>query len=186
MNYEDNQFLKAHDLSFVGVLHDIKKSKTALQPIFECFTNALEAIKIKQQLVENYNGEIVIKINASETSVQSTELNSISITDNGIGFNDKEFERFNKFKDISKGFKNLGSGRIQYVHYFDSTTVKSVFENEGKNYEREFVVSKKEGFVKQNAIVKHILCQESTETTTGTTLTFSTLLENSGKYNDLN
>lgn len=132
MAYKDNQFIKAQDLSFVGVLHDIKKSKTALQPIFECFTNALEAIKIKQNTYKSHKGEITIRINASETTVQSTELKSISITDNGIGFNDEEFKRFNTFKLTNKGFKNLGSGRIQYVHYFDTTTIKSVFEHDGK------------------------------------------------------
>lgn len=186
MSYKDNQFIIAQDLSFVGVLHDIKKSKTALQPIFECFTNALEAIKIKQNAAKSLKGEITIKINASETSVQSTELNSISIFDNGIGFNDEEFKRFNTFKLTNKGFKNLGSGRIQYVHYFDTTTVKSVFEQGGKFFEREFVVSKREAFLKQNAIVKHRICKESSESDTGTSVTFSTLLENSGVYNDLN
>jgi tRNA threonylcarbamoyladenosine modification (KEOPS) complex Cgi121 subunit len=186
MSYKDNQFIIAQDLSFVGVLHDIKKSKTALQPIFECFTNALEAIKIKQNTAKSHKGEITIRINASETTVQSTELNGISITDNGIGFNDEEFKRFNTFKLTNKGFKNLGSGRIQYVHYFDTTTIKSVFEQGGKFFEREFVVSKREDFLKQNAIVKHRICKESIESTTGATVTFSTLLENSVVYNDLN
>ena len=63
MAYSDNQFIKAQDLSFVGVLHDIKKSQKALQPIFECFTNALEAIKIKQKSNADYKGEILIKVN---------------------------------------------------------------------------------------------------------------------------
>jgi hypothetical protein len=186
MSYKDNQFIIAQDLSFVGVLQDIKKSKTALSPIFECFTNALEAIKIKQNAAKTHKGEIVIKINASETTVQSTELNSISIIDNGIGFNNEEFKRFNTFKLTNKGFKNLGSGRIQYVHYFDTTTIKSVFEQDGNFFEREFVVSKREDFLKQNAIVKHRICKETSDITTGTTVVFSTLLENSGIYNDLN
>lgn len=186
MSYKDNHFIIAQDLSFVGVLHDIKKSKTALQPIFECFTNALEAIKIKQNTAKSHKGEITIRIYASERTVQSTELNRISITDNGIGFNDEEFKRFNTFKLTNKGFKNLGSGRIQYVHYFDTTTIKSVFEQYGKFFEREFVVSKREDFLKQNAIVKHRICKESSQSTTGTTVIFNTLLENSGVYNDLN
>lgn len=186
MSYKDNQFIIAQDLSFVGVLHDIKKSKTALQPIFECFTNALEAIKIKQNTAKSHEGEITIRINASETTVQSTELNSISISDNGIGFNDEEFKRFNTFKLTNKGFKNLGSGRIQYVHYFDTTTIKSVFEQEGAFFEREFVVSKREDYLRQNAIVKHRSCKQSSETKSQTTVTFSALLENSGVYNDLN
>jgi hypothetical protein len=186
MKINDNEFVEAQDLSFRGVLHDIKKSKLVLQPIFECFTNALEAIKIKQKSVQNYEGEIILKINASETTTQSTEFNSISISDNGIGFNDAEFKRFNTFKLTDKGFKNLGSGRIQYVHYFDTTTIKSVFEKDGKNYEREFVVSKRTDFLKQNAIVKHRYCKECSDKTTGTTVTFNTILENSVTYHDLN
>ena len=108
MAYSDNQFIKAQDLSFVGVLLDIKKSKTALQPIFECFTNALEAIKIKQKgNTDIYKGEILIKINAAETTEQNTEFDNLNITDNGIGFNDEEFKRFNTFKLTNKGFKKL-------------------------------------------------------------------------------
>lgn len=186
MLYQDNQFIKAQDLSFVGVLHDIKKSKTALQPFFECFTNALEAIKIKQKSDIDYKGEILIKIYATETTVQSTEFSSLSLTDNGIGFNDEEFKRFNTFKLTDKGFKNLGSGRIQYVHYFDSTSVKSVFEQDGKYFDREFIVSKKENFLKENAIVKHKHCKETDVSNIETTVYFSSLLENSGVYNDLN
>lgn len=184
--YQDNQFIKAQDLSFLGVLQDIKKSKSALQPVFECFTNALEAIKIKQQANLDYKGEIIIKVYSVETSVQSTEFLALSITDNGIGFNDDEFKRFNTFKLTNKGFKNLGSGRVQYVHYFDTTTIKSIFEQDGKYFEREFVVSKKEPFLNENAIVKHRYCKEVNASNTETTVTFNTLLENSGVYNDLN
>lgn len=186
MSYKDNQFIVAQDLSFVGVLHDIKKSKTALQPIFECFTNALEAIKIKQKSDADYKGEILIKIYTTETTEQSTGFSSISITDNGIGFNDEEFKRFNTFKLTNKGYKNLGSGRIQYVHYFDSTTVKSVFEQGGKFFQREFIVSKSKDFLKHNAIVRHKFCKESFENNSETTVKFSSLLESSGVYNDLN
>ena len=184
--YQDNQFIKAQDLSFIGVLQDIKKSNSAMKPVFECFTNALEAIKIKQQANADYKGEIILKIYAVETSVQSTEFLALSITDNGIGFNDEEFKRFNTFKLTNKGFKNLGSGRVQYVHYFDTTTIKSVFEKDGKCFEREFVVSKKEPFLNENAIVKHRYCKEVNASNTETTVTFNTLLENSGIYNDLN
>jgi hypothetical protein len=184
--YQDNQLIVAQDLSFAGVLQDIKKSKVSLQPVFECFTNALEAIKIKQRTNLDFKGLITIKIYAAEATDKTTEFNSLSITDNGIGFNDEEFKRFNTFKLANKGYKNLGSGRIQYVHYFDATTVKSIFENEGKFFEREFVASKRDEFLKQNAIVKHRHCRECTTNELGTTVSFNTLLENSAIYNDLN
>lgn len=186
MEYKDNQILEAQDLSFIGVLHDRKKSKNALQPIFECFTNAIEAIKIKQESDKEFKGEITIKIYATELTDQNTEFSQLSIIDNGVGFNDEQFKRFNKFKDISKGYKNLGSGRIQYVHYFNRTHIKSVFEHEGKFYDREFIVSKQDELLKHNAIVKHIHCKKTESSNSETTITFGDLLENSAIYNALN
>lgn len=186
MAYKDNEYIIAQDLSFVGVLHDIKKSKTALQPIFESFTNAVEAIKIKQKSLPDHKGEILIKINSTKTMFDTTEFKSLSITDNGIGFNEEEFKRFNTFKLTNKGYKNLGSGRLQYVHYFDLTNVKSTFIDEEKTFEREFIASKNGEFLKNNAIVKHKYCKEIPPSESGTTITFNTVLENKAIYNDLN
>jgi hypothetical protein len=186
MSYTDNTHITTQDLMFRGVLHDIKKSKVSLQPIFEAFTNAIEAIKIKSSLEPMFKGNISIRINAIETTVESTEFVSLSITDNGIGFNDLEFKRFNTFKDFTKGYKNLGSGRIQYAHYFDKTLVKSIYNEGDKYFEREFIVSKHENFLINNAIVLHKHCKETTETSTGTIINFVTLLENSNIYHNLN
>ena len=47
------------------------------------------------------------------------------INDYGVGFNDKEFERFTKLHDNSKGYNNQGSGRIQYMHFFENTKFES-------------------------------------------------------------
>lgn len=186
MKYEDNQYIVPESLYWKGVLHNFSKSRTALQPIFEAFTNAIEAIKIKQQIDNDFKGEIVIKIIATETTVVgSTNFSSISITDNGIGFDDEQFKRFNTYRDITKGYKNLGSGRIQFVHYFDNTTIKSVFKQEGKFYEREFAVSKKKVYLDKNSIVLHRSCKEIELTETKTTIAFNTLLENSAVYNKL-
>ena len=186
MKYEDNQYIVPESLYWKGVLHNFSKSRTALQPIFEAFTNAIEAIKIKQQSNPEFKGKISVKINATETTVpDSFNFSSFSLTDNGIGFDDEQFKRFNTFRDITKGFKNLGSGRIQYVHYFDNTTINSVFNQDEKYYEREFSVSKKKVFLDKNSIVLHKYCKETSLTETNTTITFSSLIENSGVYNKL-
>ena len=170
---------------FIGVLHDIKKSKTSLQPIFEAFTNALEAIKLKTNLISGFQGEIEIVIRANSNLTGNPEFNSLSISDNGVGFDTAEFKRFNTFKDFTKGFKNLGSGRIQFAHYFDSTEIQSLFEQEGKFFERNFIVSKNESFLKHNAIVllKHL--KETEKKHTNTRVTFSGLLDKSNIYNAL-
>jgi len=186
MNYPDNKHIDTHDLLFIGVLNDIKKSKTALQPLFEAFTNALEAIKIRQKDEENVEGNITIQIRATEIIGGGSEFDSLIIKDNGIGFNDKEFRRFNIFKDFTKGYKNLGSGRIQYAHYFDNTVIHSIYNENGKSFEREFIVSKKDSFLNHNAIVYNKFLKETQHSNVGTSISFNTLLENSNIYNTLN
>lgn len=170
---------------FAGVLSDVKKSKVALQPIYEAFTNALEAIRIRESLEGKYGGEVRVKISMDENLTGTPEFRSMSISDNGIGFNYDEFKRFNTYKDFTKGFKNLGSGRIQYAHYFHDTQVLSRFIDQGKLHERSFVISKDDQFIRQNAIVYHKYCKEVENLDIGTTVTFNTLLESSNLYNKL-
>jgi hypothetical protein len=186
MAIADQTYIAATDLSFAGVLHDVKKSRTALQPIWEAITNALESIKIRQQTNPAHEGKIAVNIYVSETTTDSYEFVKLSVSDNGVGFNDHEFQRFNTYKLTSKGFKNLGSGRIQFVQYFDHTIFDSFFTQEGKNFRRKFTMSRKKEFLDKNALVYHDFCKE-TDVADGltTTLTFITLLEDSNIYNSL-
>lgn len=186
MIQELSNFIIANDLSFVGILHDIKKSPTSLSPVFEAFTNALESIKIKK--IENADfgrGKIIVSIFANELTDKTSEFRALEIFDNGIGFNEREFKRFNTFKDNTKGFKNLGSGRIQYVHFFDRTTIKSVFNKEDEYYEREFVLSKSKTFLNNNAIVKQNYCVKTNISETFSKVTFTGILEQSNIYNSI-
>ncbi|MFC6268465.1 ATP-binding protein [Frigoriflavimonas asaccharolytica] len=180
-------FITAKDLSFSGILHDIKKSPTSLSPIFEAFTNALESLKTKKKNDNKFgNGKIVLTIFADELTDSNSEFRALEIFDNGIGFNDLEFKRFNTFKDNSKGFKNLGSGRIQFVHFFERTIVESVFRQGDEYFEREFLVSKSKSFLNNNAIVKQNFSRITNKKETYTRVTFTSLLEQSQKYNSLN
>lgn len=180
-------YIIAKDLSFSGILHDIKKSPISLSPIFEAFTNALESLKTKKKNDETFeNGKIVISIHANELTDSTSEFRALEIYDNGTGFNDLEFKRFNTFKDNSKGYKNLGSGRIQFVHFFDRTLVKSVFKESDEYFEREFVVSKSKSFLNNNAIVKQNSCVKTKDKESYTKVIFTSLLEQSQKYNTLN
>lgn len=45
------------------------------------------------------------------------EFNSIEISDTGIGFNEENLKRLRSIYDESKSFNNLGTGRIQYLHF---------------------------------------------------------------------
>lgn len=185
--YQDNQYVIPDGLYWPEILRkDVSKSGTTLQPIFEAFTNSIEAIRDKQKIDPNHKGEIIIKIFSTETTVpDSFSFSSLSIIDNGIGFNNEQFKRFNTFRDNRKNYKNLGSGRIQFVHYFDLTNVKSVFEDNEEYYEREFIVSKNKEFIKHNALVKHKTYKKVASKKIETKINFTSILETSGVYDDL-
>ncbi|WP_100630112.1 ATP-binding protein [Algoriphagus formosus] len=188
MNFKNREFIVRNGLYWPEILRkDVPKSKTALQPIFEAFTNSLEAIRDKQKEDKDHKGKILIRIYVVEGAIEETHyFKKVSIIDNGIGFKDDQFERFNIFRDVRKNYKNLGSGRIQYAHYFDKTEIESVYEFEGIFYKRVFYVSKAEDFLKHNSIVYHKECKKVEAIESETTITFNDLIENSDVYNSLN
>lgn len=184
MNYENDSFISNPGLYFRGILHDIKKSRLALQPIFEAITNSIESIKIRQKS-EEIVGTISVTIRHTLRTDESSEFDSIIIADNGIGFNETEFTRFNTFKDFTKGFKNLGSGRIQFAHHFKKTRVISRFKVDDKTMEREFYVSKNPDFLDKNAIVFHKCLKEIHSAEIETRVEFFEIIDNSKIYNEL-
>ena len=177
MKFEDNKHISGDGVYYEGVIRDIKRSKTSLQPVYEAFTNSLEAVKIKENLKKDFKGKIEIKIFSIQNTDQSFTFSKLQISDNGIGFDNKEFKRFNTYKDFTKGFKNLGSGRIQYAHYFDTTKIKSKYRDNGSYREREFFVSKKDNYLKNNSIIFHKSDIKIDADSSGTVLTFEGLLD---------
>ena len=93
-----------------GALRVVHKAGNKLAPIFEAFTNAWEAIEEKyQQNIES--GQI--NINLFFVYVDSQKLKSfksIEIADNGIGFTESNYTRFNDLFNGTKGKGNRGSG----------------------------------------------------------------------------
>lgn len=186
MEYKEKTYIKRPGVYYPGVLRDIKKSQQHLQPIFEAFTNALESINERRKIEDSLQGHIVFRIYQKETTDSQTEFNRLSIEDNGIGFNQKEFERFNTYKDYTKGYNNLGSGRFQYVHYFNETKIISVFLDNGALYERKFKLSKQKSFLDNDSIVFHEYCKEASTEDISTIIGFNDLLQPSSLYNSLN
>jgi hypothetical protein len=109
MEFENNLFISQDGLFWPEILRkDVPKSSTSLQPIFEAFTNSLEAIRDKKKLHPNFRGEINIKIHSTEATVKDTyNFSHLSIIDDGIGFNYEQFKRFNTFRDVRKNYNNM-------------------------------------------------------------------------------
>ncbi len=174
-------FVKAYGISYVGTLPKIKKSNDQLQPIYEAFTNALESIRL---LDSTNNGKISVTISFITDMFSGqdnkVDLSSIIIEDSGIGFNKDEFERLLNLNDTGKGFFNKGSGRVQFLHFFDKTEVESTFKDATSTtgyLERKFTLSKSEAYLKNNAIVKKESLEEVSSTETKTKVIFKSPMD---------
>jgi hypothetical protein len=181
----DYMYYEARGIDYRGQLKKIKKHSNYLQPIFEALTNSLEAIKSHN----NKFGKINIILNFGGNLFSNDEdvriLQSIQIIDNGIGFTDKEFDRLKNIHDDSKGISNKGSGRLQFIHFFEEAIYESVYiENKLKTgfYKRFFKLSKSEDCLLHHAI----LCYKEpisikNENKSDTTLTLKNLLDDNDK-----
>lgn len=179
------KYFEAKGIDYKGQLQKIPKASTKLQPLFESLTNAIEAIKLSNN--ENKN-EIIINLFLTSglfsDSKEDCELSKIVIEDFGIGFNDKEFDRFTKLHDNSKGFTNQGSGRIQYMHFFDETKFESTFRDNNSStgfYKRVFWLSKSDTFLVNKAIICFDEPIEIKATEAHTKITFMNFLDEEDK-----
>ena len=151
-------YYEAKGMNYLGLFKRIKKSKNYLQPIFEALTNSFEAIK----MCNGCKREITISLNFRGTLFSNDNnvknLQSISIIDTGIGFTDEEFDRLKNIYDESKGFANKGSGRLQFIYYFDEAIYESVYKNnqEEKDFlKRDFKLSKSKTYLEQHSILRY-------------------------------
>ena len=92
-------------------------SKSSFEMIyFEAFANALDANATK------------FNINISLSNYGELHNLIVTLSDNGVGFNDVRFGKFSKLFDVEEQ-SHKGLGRLVYLCYFDKVEVKSVFDN---------------------------------------------------------
>lgn len=179
-------FIRGIGIWYPSELKTIKKKEDSpLQSIFEAFTNSLEAISILKKISpQDYKGEITISLylakNLHTQEKKTYDFQKLLINDNGIGFNDEEFERFINLRDDRKNFSNKGTGRIQFIHTFDKTFITSTYASEDSSTgykERVITLSKTEAFLKQNAIIRLDAEEIIVADKSSTTVEFNTLLD---------
>lgn len=132
-----------------GRINNIPLSPSdGLLPLFEAVVNSIQAIEDRQNAGEDVNGEIIVTIHRSEKYGQQ-ELESgirslppiigFSIKDNGIGFNQINFDSFNTSDSTYKHERGgKGVGHFSWAKVFDITHIRSVFVQDGKHLLREF------------------------------------------------
>lgn len=136
-NMEGGHFLKQF-IDYPSMMRrHIKKHSSYMQPFFEAISNSLEATC-------GSNDTITVRLQLRPTIIPDKySFLSLEIEDTGIGFNDINFERLQRLYDETKNCNNFGTGRIQYLHFFDKTDIHSVYEKDGKKYLRRIVLSLK-------------------------------------------
>lgn len=175
-------YIKATGIWYRNEIKTIKKKvDVPLQPVYEAFMNAWEAILDKFSVKNFRNGVINIAIHHSENlTTQETgdyDFDKIVVTDNGIGLNDKCYKRLINLRDDTKQHSNLGTGRVQFIHFFENTTIDSVYK-EGKRFKRRKVtLSKNEAFLKENAIMRLDEISVSTAINSRTEVTFKNFID---------
>lgn len=137
--------------SVVGRVNNIPLSTSKpLQPLFESIVNSIDAVEER-----NINkGEIKIYI-SNDDSINNNDLkgriNGFKIVDNGIGFNQINFESFetsDSIYKIQKGAK--GIGRFLWLKAFKNIQIQSVFQENETWYKRTFNFE-----LKDDGIINH-------------------------------
>ena len=121
-------------------------AKNALLPLFEAIVNSIHAIEEGSVTTPG-----IIEIQAERSTQtkadlieegskdEKAQIIGFIITDNGIGFNEANYESFNfahsSYK-INKGGK--GIGRITWLRAFDRVEVDSVYKKNGSIMQRKF------------------------------------------------
>lgn len=142
----------------VSKLPKPSNSAEALQPLFECVSNAIHATESRFGDAASTEGKIAVEIRSPGAENETM----IVVSDNGVGLND---ECFKAFCEMDTSFKKdqggKGVGRLLWLDAFKEIHVESVFQNDEEFRKRsfEFRLSKSE----QISSSEHSLSQEVDE-----------------------
>jgi len=128
-------------VDIAGKIENLSLGATnALLPLFEAISNAKDAIEESG----NNDGIIIIEMLRDDTKLNdrtraSMPVKGFRVIDNGIGFNDDNFNSFqtsDSTKKAKKGGKGLG--RFAYLKVFDTVNASSVYAYGTVRMQRKF------------------------------------------------
>lgn len=137
--------MSAFNGDIAGKLRNTYLPKTkGIYALFEAVVNSLQSL---EDMKNNKSPYIHIIIEREEVFNDDfvSKVQNIKIIDNGIGFNDENFNSFKKFDSthkISKGCKGLG--RFSWLKVFNHVSVDSIYDNGKKEISFDFLRTKDE------------------------------------------
>lgn len=107
-------------------------------PLYEAIVNSMQAIDEAKNFNDSYI-DIKIERDSYRIADYTSGIFSIEITDNGIGFCEHNYDSFcTSDSDYKVEIGGKGVGRINWLKAFEIVYIKSVYEENGKRYERIF------------------------------------------------
>lgn len=161
---------RTYSVDFKGRIRNFSLAKDkALLPLFEAVVNSLQAIEDKNTT----DGVISISLNRlainqlefeENADLPKPDITGFTIIDNGIGFNDENFESFLKADSQHKESRGgKGVGRFCWLKAYENVEISSAYqENEGF-LQRRFNFNEN-----SNGIIDSVVGSDSAET--GTTV----------------
>jgi len=152
--------------NFKGRLRNITlKPSNSFLPIYEAIINSIQAIENRG----NNDGSIKIiferitdgNLSLFDKSINQNLIKNIIISDNGIGFNEENFNSFNTSdSDYKKSIGGKGIGRLIWLKAFEFVTISSHYSEEKIFYKRIFkfipeIGISNEELIKNNENKKH-------------------------------
>ena len=140
MATQEKSSLRIDFESAVEQIMDQEVRRQPLLPLYEAVHNAIHA-SMEMEL-----DDIVIKVHIERSSNSLVDevapIESISVTDNGIGFREKELSSFFTIftKNKRKKYNSKGIGRLAYFASFLNIEIASVFQDDDVYKERNFAV----------------------------------------------
>jgi hypothetical protein len=109
-------------------------------PVFEATMNAFQAIREAQRPAGT--GEIAIAVDREANLVdkETAPVIAFTITDNGIGFTDENFDSFNTlYSDYKLKHGGKGLGRFTWLKAFERVEIDTVFKEKEGYFHRKFL-----------------------------------------------
>ena len=115
-----------------------------LLPLFEAVVNSIHAIEERRLNEPSFTGHITINICREKQEsipdlIEIAPIESFEILDDGIGFNEANFESFMESDSTYKAkYGGKGVGRFSWLKAFEKVEVDSVYVDNGEYVKRSF------------------------------------------------
>lgn len=167
--------VKMSKINIDRIVKDIKSKTTSLTPVIEAVCNSIDAIGSERtdgfiDIVVKRSGDQSLELDTTHTL---SDIISIDVIDNGIGFTEENKDSFDTYRSgfkMSKGGK--GFGRFMYLKYFRHVSIESIFYEEGKYKQRRFTFGHADEIIENEQIVD---IEPSSDLHTGTVLHLSSI-----------